>query len=436
MMGTNSIIISLLLLLSCVSLGVAQNKEIKVGDKIPDHIMKTVNINLAEPKPTIINFWATWCVPCIKELKLLDSVLKETDGINILSVTYEDEKKVEPFLERNNDLQSNRLTILHSDTLFIKYFPHRALPHNIWIDSDGIVQYITGAEEMTDKNIKSFLMGKIIETKEKNDILDFDPRKPFHLSDSQFVYRSILTERIDGILSGATVSRSGFADRKKIKRVFSYNQTLNSMLWNAVNKGVSPNNYYNTMRIETSDSLRFFSPTQAPLTFEKSNYNSRHEWRKEHTHCYELRLPKYISDTTFYTYMLDDLKRNFNIEVEVVEDSILCSIITADNGRISEPVPNDSTVLILSKDGLRAENVSILSLFQFLNETIKKGLNDTPIDPPFIDRTGGMRVSINLEFKHGIPKYERVKELIEELYGIRIRHQKDKYKITIIKDMG
>ncbi|SMG15719.1 TlpA family protein disulfide reductase [Sphingobacterium psychroaquaticum] len=433
MKAINIIAVAFLLLSLQVDLAMAQIKELKVGDKIPNQIMEMVNGNSVEPKPTIINFWATWCVPCIKELRLLDSVLKESDAVNILSVTYEDENTIQSFLERNIDLKSGRLNILTSDTIFKSYFPHRILPHNIWINTEGLVEYITGGEDMNKDNILLFKNNQPINAKNKKDNTKFNPREPFHLSDSKFVYRSIFTRHIDGILSGTTVRKSGYADRKKINRVFAYNSTLNNMLWRAVNKGVSPDNYYNTMRIETDDSLRFFSPTQAPLTFEKSNYNSRHEWTKEHAHCYELRLPEYISDTVFYSYMLDDLKRICNIEVEVIEDSILCSIITADKGHTSISNPNDSTILILNKDGLIAENVSVISLFQFLNETVKKGLNDIPIDPPFIDKTGGMRISVHLEFKEGIPQYTRIKELIEDTYGIMIRHQKEKYKITIVK---
>ncbi|HMR18537.1 MAG TPA: TlpA disulfide reductase family protein [Sphingobacterium sp.] len=437
---TISIAVFFLLLLSDINIGLAQttsSTEIKVGDKIPNPIMNIVNNHQGKiNKPTIINFWATWCVPCIKELKLLDSVLKETDGINVLSVTYEENRKVEAFLERNKELRSGRLTIVSSDPSFHKYFPHRILPHNIWIDTAGIVKYITGSEEISVENMHSFMKNKPIIAKNKEDKISFDPFKPFHLSDSEFIYRSIVTKRIDGIFSGETVHPIGHADKQKILRAFCYNSTLQTMLWLAVNRRKSFGNYFNTMRIETTDSLRFFTPKQAPLTFEQSKYNSRDEWRAENTHCYELTLPKAVDDTLFYSYMLDDLKRNFNIEVKVIEDSILCSIITADKRFISEPKQGDSTFILLNKDGLTVENISVLALFEYLNEHVKERLNDIPEDPPFIDRTGGMRVSVDLKFKEGIPKYKRIKELIEENYGIKIQQQKDKYKITVIKDMG
>jgi thiol-disulfide isomerase/thioredoxin len=51
----------------------------------------------------IINFWATWCAPCIKELPDFDSIAKTVKGkLKIIYVTLdfkeEIEKKVIPFL--------------------------------------------------------------------------------------------------------------------------------------------------------------------------------------------------------------------------------------------------------------------------------------------------------------------------------------------------
>ncbi|MFA6570758.1 MAG: TlpA disulfide reductase family protein [Bacteroidota bacterium] len=56
-------------------------------------------------KPFLINFWATWCMPCIEEMKSLHEVYedwqKET-GIKIISVSIDDSrnsKKVAPFVK-------------------------------------------------------------------------------------------------------------------------------------------------------------------------------------------------------------------------------------------------------------------------------------------------------------------------------------------------
>lgn len=56
----------------------------------------------------VVNFWATWCVPCVQELPEIDSfaVAHKNDKIKVLLVSLdfkEDlEKKVNPFLKKHN----------------------------------------------------------------------------------------------------------------------------------------------------------------------------------------------------------------------------------------------------------------------------------------------------------------------------------------------
>jgi thiol-disulfide isomerase/thioredoxin len=55
--------------------------------------------------PLVINFWATWCKPCIQELPAFDSLSASNNTFKVLLVSLdfkEDiEKKVNPFLKKN-----------------------------------------------------------------------------------------------------------------------------------------------------------------------------------------------------------------------------------------------------------------------------------------------------------------------------------------------
>jgi thiol-disulfide isomerase/thioredoxin len=53
-------------------------------------------------KPLVLNFWATWCPPCIEELPLLDGFYRENSskGWQVLGLAIDQPSAVRKFLER------------------------------------------------------------------------------------------------------------------------------------------------------------------------------------------------------------------------------------------------------------------------------------------------------------------------------------------------
>jgi thiol-disulfide isomerase/thioredoxin len=51
----------------------------------------------------LLNFWATWCTPCRREMPLLSKVQREhsADGLVVLYVSLEERAVLEPFLAAN-----------------------------------------------------------------------------------------------------------------------------------------------------------------------------------------------------------------------------------------------------------------------------------------------------------------------------------------------
>ena len=55
-------------------------------------------------KPLVVNFWATWCAPCVKELPYFEKLNQENTNVKVILVSLDFEKQVEskliPFLKK------------------------------------------------------------------------------------------------------------------------------------------------------------------------------------------------------------------------------------------------------------------------------------------------------------------------------------------------
>jgi thiol-disulfide isomerase/thioredoxin len=75
-------------------------------------------------KIQVINFWATWCAPCIKELPLFEALTARNDPsvkVTLISLDFADElKKVNSFISRRK---------IQSDVLLLD-----EIDYNAWID--------------------------------------------------------------------------------------------------------------------------------------------------------------------------------------------------------------------------------------------------------------------------------------------------------------
>ena len=64
---------------------------------------QTVNLNQSENKPILINFWATWCAPCIAEMPDLNDLYQTfKNDVDFYFVSQENPEVLQRFLKSKN----------------------------------------------------------------------------------------------------------------------------------------------------------------------------------------------------------------------------------------------------------------------------------------------------------------------------------------------
>ncbi|MCL4677623.1 MAG: TlpA family protein disulfide reductase [Alphaproteobacteria bacterium] len=95
---------------------VETHREITARPPAPDFTFTTLekqNRTLAEfrGKTVILNFWATWCAPCLREFPtLLELAEKHADDTVLLAISVdENPAQIDPFLKRFDETARSRL---------------------------------------------------------------------------------------------------------------------------------------------------------------------------------------------------------------------------------------------------------------------------------------------------------------------------------------
>jgi thiol-disulfide isomerase/thioredoxin len=122
---------------------------------------KEINLKDFQGKLVIINFWATWCAPCKKEMPSLDKLYQDSrfKNLEILAVNMEqpNQLKTKKFF---SDLNIKKLNIFFDINLnFVKEFKLRGVPTTILVNKKGEeFARIIGEVDFVDKDFIKWLL--------------------------------------------------------------------------------------------------------------------------------------------------------------------------------------------------------------------------------------------------------------------------------------
>lgn len=144
-----------LIVLAAIAIGYAimnnlpQNREDSgLGSKAPSFALPNLQgetIRLADfrGRVVLLNFWASWCNPCVKEMPLLNEINKQRPDVELIAVNIGEKTEiVKRFVE---ELGLDIPVVLGRDSEIKKDYRISGLPVTLLIDKDGrIIQRITG----------------------------------------------------------------------------------------------------------------------------------------------------------------------------------------------------------------------------------------------------------------------------------------------------
>lgn len=373
----------------------------------------------------ILDFWATWCSPCISMFPKTDSLEHQFGGkLAFLPVTYEGEAEVKRAFARRKALQGLQPPLVHSDQQLQALFPHKELPYYVWIDPQGVVRAMTGPGEVRADRIAAILQQgeavSLLQQKEEEVSLPFDRRQALVqlnpvLPAEALQYSSTLTGYIKG-LEGFYSYSPPHSERGA--RILIANFPLLSLYRTAY---MTPTEYYGLNRV--------IMEVEAPeeLLVDKSGDAYRDWLRSGRGYCYELRLPPPLGEQAF-SLMQQDLERLFPVyqaRVEMRKHPVVALVRRGRGKKLSSG--GGKPGLQLSPYGVRMQNASLDALMVRLNVSYQQGASG-----PLVNLTGESG-PVDLQIDAEMSDLEAIRKALQP-YGLDLVEKKAKIPVLVIRD--
>lgn len=123
---------------------------------------KAISLSGFKGKIVIVNFWASWCAPCIEEVPSMIKLVEEFKGqIELIAISGDSSlEDVEIFMKSFPEMRNhpNIHVVWQEDRALMKQFDIQRLPESFVIDTEGkLAKKLAGSIDWYNSNSKDFM---------------------------------------------------------------------------------------------------------------------------------------------------------------------------------------------------------------------------------------------------------------------------------------
>lgn len=136
------------------------NHPAQVGKKAPDFKVSdgsnTIQLSSYRGKVVLLNFWASWCAPCIQETPALVQLHHDRPDLQIIGVSIDtDSDAYQHFLKR---FRVDIPTVMDPDQKAAKLYHTDGWPETYIIDRNGVIRRkVVGDPDWSNPEMRTFL---------------------------------------------------------------------------------------------------------------------------------------------------------------------------------------------------------------------------------------------------------------------------------------